>query len=376
VEGSAVLDVPDVDQGSFLKSMLGRLNICSKEYLIRQYDHEVKGGSVIKPLVGVLRDGPGDAAVLRPLLDRKEGVVLAHGICPKFSDFDTYWMMANAIDEAVRGAVAVGADPMTLAGVDNFCWCDPVQSERTPDGHYKLAQLVRANQALADFCIAFNSPCISGKDSMKNDYTGSGIKISIPPTVLYTILGKIPDVAKAVSSDFKKSGESVYVLGPTGRDLAGSEVSSQLGIVAGTVPKVDSCSANKRYAALHKAIMEGLVSACHDLSDGGLAVSLAEMAFGGRCGAVVEIASVPLGCGFEQGGNVTEVLYSESASRLLVAVPEHFRNKFEALFTGQIYARIGETTESGELVITHNGTKILAESVESLAEAFKATLNW
>ena len=369
----AKLDMPIGEQGTFLKRMLGRLNICSKEYLIRQYDHEVKGGSVIKPLVGVKRDGPGDAAVLRPLLDRKEGLVLSHGICPKFSDFDTYWMMANAIDEAVRGAVAVGADPMSLAGVDNFCWCDPVQSERTPDGHYKLAQLVRANQALADFCIAFNSPCISGKDSMKNDYAGGGVKISIPPTVLYTILGKIPDAGKAVSSDFKQAGESIYILGRTARELAGSEAASELDIVVGSVPKVYSSTANARYAVLHNAIMKGLVSACHDLSDGGLAVALAEMALGGRRGADVDVSLLP---GLDLEITLTELLYSESASRLLVTVPEQHRKAFEALFAGQEFARIGETTVGSDLILRMGALTVLTENTDVLAEAFKATLNW
>lgn len=373
VDKDAKLDMPVEEQGAFLKTMLGRLNICSKEYIIRQYDHEVKGGSVVKPLVGVKRDGPGDAAVIRPLLERKEGVVLSHGICPKFSDFDTYWMMANAVDEAVRGAVAAGADPMTLAGVDNFCWCDPVQSERTPDGHYKLAQLVRANQALADFCIAFNVPCISGKDSMKNDYTGGGVKISIPPTVLFTILGKIPDSEKALTSDFKQAGESIYILGRTARELAGSEAASELGMNAGSVPVVDSSSANARYAALHKATLKGLVSACHDLSDGGFAVALAEMALGGRRGADVDITLAP---GMDIGMTVTEFLYSESASRLLVTVPEKHRDAFEELFDGQDFARIGETTAGTNLVVRIGKLALFSEGVERLADAFKSTLKW
>lgn len=127
-----------VDQAELLKAMLGRLNICSKEYLIRQYDHEVKGGSVVKPLTGVKRDGPSDAGVIRPILESEAGLVISHGICPKYSDYDAYWMMANAMDEGIRNAVAVGADPDRMAGVDNFCWCDPVQSEKTPDGEYKL----------------------------------------------------------------------------------------------------------------------------------------------------------------------------------------------------------------------------------------------
>ena len=366
-----VVETPASNQGTLLRSMLGRLNICSKEYLIRQYDHEVKGGSVIKPLVGVLRDGPGDAAVLRPLLDREEGIVLSHGICPKFSDYDTYWMMANAIDEAVRGAVAVGANPDTLAGVDNFCWCDPVQSERTPDGHHKLAQLVRANQALADFCIAYGVPCVSGKDSMKNDYTGGGVKISIPPTVLFSVLGSMPNVGNAVSSDFKSPGEVIYILGFTGRELAGSEVASELNAACVRVPQVDATTAKARYKALYAAIGARAVSACHDLSDGGLGVALAEMALGGRCGAIVDIAAVPA-----EKMTDTELLYAESASRLLVTVPVVNIPAFEALFRGQVFAKIGETTDSPDLVIRNVGVQVLSEPVEELARAFKATLDW
>ena len=160
------MPVPE-DQNGLLKKMLGRLNICSKEYVVRQYDHEVQGRSAIKPMVGVKADGPSDAGVLRPEFGSDRGLVVSHGICPQFSDYDTYWMMANAIDEGIRNAVAVGGDISHMAGCDNFCWCDPVQSESTPDGHYKLAQLVRANQALAHYCLGFGVPCVSGKDSMK-----------------------------------------------------------------------------------------------------------------------------------------------------------------------------------------------------------------
>ena len=375
------------DQNSLLLKMLGRLNICSKEDIIRQYDHEVKGGSVIKPLVGALQDGPGDAAVLRPLLDSDEGIVLSHGICPKFSDADTYWMMANAIDEAVRNAVAVGADPERLAGVDNFCWCDPVQSEKTPDGHYKLAQLVRSCKALEDFCLGFGVPCVSGKDSMKNDYTGGGAKISIPPTVLFSVLGHIPDVNQAVSSDFKRPGDVVYLLGRTGNELGGSEVAAELGIEGGAVPQVDFVSAKARYALVHKAIRGGLVSACHDCSDGGLAVALAEMALGGRLGASIRLGAVPLdgvagGAGLEKTtASLTALLYSESASRLLLTVPEAKVAAFEALFTldsgcklGADAARIGEVTEAPVLEFSLGGKQVLRVESEALAAAFKATL--
>ena len=201
--------------GKAILGMLSRLNICSKESVVRQYDHEVQGGSVIKPLVGAENDGPSDAAIIRPLLDSMEGVVVAHGICPRYSDIDTYHMTACAIDEAIRNAVAVGADLDNLAGLDNFCWCDPVKSAKTPDGEYKLAQLVRSNMAIYDYTTAFGVPCISGKDSMKNDYQIGKTKISIPPTILYSVIGKIKDVRKAVTMDAKRPQDLVYIIGET-----------------------------------------------------------------------------------------------------------------------------------------------------------------
>jgi phosphoribosylformylglycinamidine synthase len=200
-----------------LLQMLGRLNICSKEWVIRQYDHEVQGRSVIKPLVGKHDDGPADAAVLRPLLDSMEGVIVANGICPRYSDIDTYHMAANAIDEAIRNVIAVGGGLGHIAGLDNFCWPDPVFSDKTPDGPYKLAQLVRANQALYDYCTAYGVPCISGKDSMKNDYQIGDTKISVPPTLLFSVIASMPDVRKAITMDVKQPVDLVFILGEPSR---------------------------------------------------------------------------------------------------------------------------------------------------------------
>ena len=359
------------DQNALLCRMLGRLNICSKEYVVRQYDHEVRGGSVVKPMTGVLCDGPSDAGVLRPILESEAGLVISHGICPKFSDYDTYWMMANAVDEGIRNAVAVGGNPEKMAGVDNFCWCDPVQSEKTPDGEYKMAQLVRACKALSDFCTDFGVPCISGKDSMKNDYTGGGVKISIPPTVLFSVMGVIDDVKHAVTSDFKKPGDKIYILGKTARELAGSEVAEELGVACGIVPRVDAAAAGIRYRKLHQLMTERLISACHDLSDGGLAVALAEMSIGGRLGASVNLANVPA----EAGLSATETLYSESASRLLVSVNADKAAIFEAVF-GDDAALLGEVTDCGRLTIAGADGNIVDLPVENLAAAFKKTLDW
>ncbi|MBP3730656.1 MAG: phosphoribosylformylglycinamidine synthase, partial [Mailhella sp.] len=365
------LCVPQEDMQAFLPRMLSRLNICSKEYMIRQYDHEVRGGSVVKPLVGLKQDGPADAAVFRPRLESERGVVLSHGICPRYSDYDAYWMIANAIDEGVRNAVAAGGDPDYMAGVDNFCWCDPVESPKTPDGRVKMGKLVRACQALEEFCEAYGCPCISGKDSMKNDYSWGDVKISIPPTVLFSVIGVIDDVNKAMTSDFKRAGDRIYLLGRTYREMAGSEAASELGLKGARVPHVNASEALARYRYVHKAITQGLVSACHDLSDGGLAVAAAEMAIGGRLGARLDIA----GIGSPDGLNDTEALYSESASRLLVTVPQEKTAAFEAL-AGADAICLGTVCDDQELYFARDGQELFSCPVDSMVSAFKGTLNW
>ena len=293
-------------------------------------------------------------------------------------------MMANAIDEAVRNAVAVGADPSRLAGVDNFCWCDPVQSEKTPDGTYKLAQLVRAGRALEHFCLGFGVPCVSGKDSMKNDYTGGGAKISIPPTVLFSILGHIPDVKLAVTSDFKQPGDAIYLLGMTWDELGGSELAGELGLKGGRVPEVDLQSARTRYQLAFRAMQSKLVNACHDLSDGGLAVALAEMALGGRLGATVDLDAVPAASLAGERPTGTVLLYAESASRLLVTVPQDRISEFETLFAKHLggsgavadAARIGTVSAEADLSVNSGKAEILRVDAGSMAKAFKGTFDW
>ncbi|MBQ7585781.1 MAG: phosphoribosylformylglycinamidine synthase subunit PurS [Desulfovibrionaceae bacterium] len=366
------LEVSSLDEGAFLKTMLGRLNICSKEYIVRQYDHEVKGGSAIKPLCGLKQDGPTDAAVFRPVLESDAGLVVSHGICPKFSDYDTYWMMANAMDEAIRNAVCVGGNPQAMAGVDNFCWCDPIVSPKNPDGEYKLAQLVRACQALRHFSLAYNLPCISGKDSMKNDYTHEEKRISIPPTVLFTILGVIPNVICTQTSDFKQPGDHIFILGGTWRELGGSEAYAELGLDSDRVPRVDALSAKVRYETIYNLMLKRSLSAAHDLSDGGLAVALAEMCIGGRLGAKIDLLMVPC----LEAMNRQELLYSESASRMLVSCRPEMGVILETFGCWQICRRIGTVTDDGYLTIHSGQSQILREPVEDLAKHFKATLDF
>jgi len=356
-----------------LKRMLARLNICSKESVVRQYDHEVQGGSVIKPLVGAQNDGPSDAAVIRPLLNSMEGVVVAHGICPRYSDIDTYHMTACAIDEAIRNAVAVGADIDNLAGLDNFCWCDPVKSSKTPDGEYKLAQLVRANMAIYDYTTALGVPCISGKDSMKNDYQIGKTRISIPPTILYSVIGGIKDVRKAVTMDAKKPGDLVYVIGETKDEMGGSEWFALHNFTGNNVPRVNAIKARKIYRSLHKAIQKGIIASCHDCSDGGMAVALAETSIAGEMGMDIDLNSVP----YEGKKRDDYILFSESASRFIITIHPEEQRKLEKIMDGNITGLIGVVTGDGLFQMTGmNGRLIIKEKIKKLKEAWQKPLNF
>ncbi|MBI2353585.1 MAG: phosphoribosylformylglycinamidine synthase subunit PurS [Deltaproteobacteria bacterium] len=357
-----------------LMALLGTLNICSKESVVRRYDHEVQGGSVVKPFSGIANDGPSDAAVVRPILDSFEGVVTAHGICPRYSDIDTYHMTANAIDEALRNYVAVGGSLDLVAGLDNFCWCDPVLSEKTPDGPYKMAQLVRSNQALYDVCLAYNLPLISGKDSMKNDFYDGSVKISIPPTLLFSVIGRIEDARKAVTMDVKRPGDIVYLLGKSGDELGGSEYLALKGAVGNRVPVVDTAKAYRRYQAYHEAVVQGVVASCHDLSDGGLAVAAAESAFAGGFGMTLDLSRI-LWKGDEAGRNDAALLFSESASRHLVTVHPDKREAFETIMSGNCFASIGEVTGEAVLTITGlSGAAVVKAELAELKEAWQRTL--
>jgi len=366
------------DLGATLEAMLRRLNLCSGEKKARQYDHEVKGLSVLKPYQGLRDDVPGDATVFLAEPGGREGIVLARGVAPQYSDIDTYHMMANVIDEAVRRVVAVGGRLDRIAGLDNFCWPDPVQSETTPDGHYKLAQLVRANQALYDICTAYGVPCISGKDSMKNDSTRGGVKISIPPTVLFSVVGKMDDVAKAVTLDAKRPGDLVYVVGLTRPELGASEYYAHMGealagkrYVGNRVPQVDPERALAVYRALEQAIQEELLHSCHTPARGGLGAALARVAFGGEVGLEVDLRRVPQ----EAVERDDHLLFSESAGRFVVTLPPRHRERFETVMAGTPFAEVGRVLEERRLRLTGlAGKPIMEADVMALKRSWQETL--
>ena len=361
-----------------LLGLLGALNVCSKEFKSRQYDGEVKGLSVVKPFVGMQSDMPSDATVMRVEYASNAGIILAEGINPFFSDLDTYAMMASVIDEAVRRVVSVGGQLGTIAGLDNFCWPDPVLSEKTPDGPYKMAQLVRANQALFDVCTAYLVPPISGKDSMKNDSVRGGRKISIPPTVLFSTIAKMDDVRKAVTMNFKQAGDLIYVIGLTQDELGASEfhrwLAAEQGTPAnygGTVPSLDVPRALCTYRAMNAAIEAGLLRSSHTPTLGGLAVAFALAALGGDLGAEIALDVVP------HAGKLSDdaLLFAESNSRFVVTCAPEQAAALEEKFRGLPRARVGTIAATRTLKITTAKRTLVDADLDALRKNFKKTLN-
>ncbi|MBL7175320.1 MAG: phosphoribosylformylglycinamidine synthase subunit PurS [Desulfobacteraceae bacterium] len=360
--------------GSLLKTMLLRPNICSKNWIVRQYDHEVQGGSVIKPLVGKRRDMPSDAVVVRPILESSRGIASSQSLNPFFSEVDTYHMTATVIDEAVRKILAVGGDPDHIGGVDNFCWptiqYHPVKN---PDGKYKAAQLIRSIWALRDYCLAFGIPLLSGKDSMYIDGDlegpyGERRKISGMPTLLFTVSSVIGDIRKCVTMDAKCPGDLVYVLGETKNELGGSEYYQLMGETGLHVPKVDVTAVWPQYLALHRAIQQELVSSVHAVSRGGLAIHLAMVAMGGELGMEIHLESVPS----DDDISDTQILYSESAGRFVMTVDPEKREAFERFFFGMAIGRVGFVTESPLFRIRDRYRSwIIEEEVSQLKDCWK-----
>ena len=354
------------DLGGALMAVLGSWNVCSKEWVIRQYDHEVQGGNVLKPLVGRNNDGPGDATIIRPVLDSDKGVIVSNGINFKFGDIDPYWMAASVIDEALRQIVAVGGNLERVALLDNFCWGDTGKPE-------VLGALVRASQACHDMALAYGTPFISGKDSLNNEFEHEGRTISIPHTLLVSAIGIMDDVNRAVSMDFKQAGDLIYIVGATCREMGGSEYFRTRGFIGSSVPKVNPQQAKKLMDSLSKATGQGLVRACHDCSEGGIGVAVAEMAFAGGLGASVKLKEVPLGEPVERDDFV---LFSESNSRFLAEVAPEHKNEFERVMKGTSFTVIGQVTEADSLEIEGLKGAEVRISLSELKEAWQKPLRW
>ncbi len=356
-----------------LARILSSLNVASKHWVIRQYDHEVQGASVIKPLVGVAEDGPSDAAVIAPRLGASRGVVIACGMNPRYGDLDPYWMAASAIDEAVRNCVAVGSDPQRIAILDNFCWGDCERPET-------LGTLVRAAIACGEIAVELGTPFISGKDSLNNEFSyldpNSGQKrtIAIPATLLISAIGQVDDIASCVTMDLKQAGNLLYVVGSTKNELGGSHFALVEQLTGGQVPVVDAAAARQTFAAVHAAIAAGSVRACHDLSEGGLAVAIAEMCFAGGLGARLDLRGVPT---TDASLHPLVTLFSESNTRFLCEVEPNQAAEFERHLADIPHARLGEVVTDPVLRIAdgENDSYLIAD-INQLKRAWQQPLDW
>jgi phosphoribosylformylglycinamidine synthase len=365
------------DYTADLLAILRHWDVCSKEWIVRQYDHEVQARTVIKPLVGARDDGPGDASVVLPVRGSTRGLAVGCGINPRYGKLDPYAMAGCVIDEAIRNCVAVGADPEKIAILDNFCWGNTERPET-------LGSLVRAAEACRDVSLAYQTPFISGKDSLNNEYTHEGRSLAIPPTLLISAIGIVPDVRQAVTMDLKAIGNVLYVLGHTRRELGGSLWAAIHGEAGGSVPRVDRDQAPGLFRALHEAMRQGLIRSCHDLSEGGLAVALAEMALAGGLGVAASLEEMP---GADDGLDGFTLLFSESPTRFVLEVAAADMACVEEVFQSWPLGVVGVVGGvvpghyAGEgpprLIITGRDLSLLVDApLDELKEAWQRPLRW
>jgi phosphoribosylformylglycinamidine synthase len=358
-----------VGEGNALaREFLARDNLRSFEDLARTYDHEVKGLTVVRPWVGLHRDVPADAAVFLVAHDGgTTGYALAEGVFPTYSDRDAHAMAQAGVDLAVRRVIAAGARPDRIALLDNYCWPDPLEGPRNPDARHKAAQLVRASRGLAEICVAFGTPLVSGKDSMKNDAVVGGRRISIPPTLLASAIAIVPDVRRAVTLEAGGPGELLLLVGDTRDELGCGEWAARRGDGGGAVPRCDPAAFRARYEKVAAALAAGLATAAHAPGRGGLLPSLFFMARAAGAGLAVDLARAPAAGrpGWEA------LLFGESAGRLLLAARPERAGALEAALAGLPVARIGAFDGSARLRIGLAGRPIVDDAVEALARAWK-----
>jgi phosphoribosylformylglycinamidine synthase len=363
---------PPADWETLLVDFMARPNLAAKEWITRQYDHEVQGTSVLKPLGGVRRDVPNDAAVAMPVLGSFRGLALTQVVHPAYSRIDTYPMVAAVIDEAVRRLLAAGGDLDHIGGVDNFCWPGiEYDARRNPDGKYKAAQLVRANWALRDGCRAYGIPLLSGKDSMYvdghlADPYGRRQKVSAQPTLMFTASSVMDDVRRCQTMDFKDSGDSLYLVGMTRDELGGSEYYEMMGQVGLNVPRTDFTANLELYQAFQAAYREGLFASVKALGRGGLAAALIYSALASDRGFSVDLARMAV------DGDLDPVrrLFSESTGRLLVSVRSAGVARFEEIMAGRPSAFLGKTRADEIALIKMDGLNLVRMAIDRLRAGF------
>jgi phosphoribosylformylglycinamidine synthase len=351
-----------------LLAILSSYNVASKEWVIRQYDHEVQGGSVIKPLAGVTNDGPGDAAVIRPKFNSDRGIAISCGMNPYYGDLDPYRMALSGIDEAIRNLICVGARFDRIALLDNFCWGDCTRPET-------FGALVRAAQACYDGAMGYGTPFISGKDSLNNEFVcEDGRRIIIPSTLLISAIGIVDDIHRCVTMDLKRAGNLLFIVGLTRSEMGGSHYYQIHGQTGGTVPDVDLEIAAETARRISGAIADGLIRSCHDCSEGGLAVALAEMAFSGGLGVEADLRGLPAA---EDCNRTDRQIFSESNARYIVEVPPDRYEAFARRMLNLPFGQIGEVISERKLIIRDVERQVVVEAdLDALKEAWQKPLRW
>ncbi|MGB0452453.1 MAG: phosphoribosylformylglycinamidine synthase subunit PurL [Bacteriovoracaceae bacterium] len=369
----------NVQLSEMIKDVLSHPNIASKENLVRQYDHEVQASTVIKPFAGKTQIGPNDCGGIwmKPKGGGEDNVILTGvGLCPQYSKFDTYHMAQMAVDEALRNVVSSGGNPKRTAILDNFCWPDPVESSKNPDGKMKLAQLVRCCHGLSDISETYGLPLISGKDSMKNDFygkslTGDDVKISILPTLLVTAMSQTK-IEHTIDTAFKSEGDDIFLVGQIWGGLTLSVFEEKFDILNPKYLKINKvrCSENlKTYEGLHGAISQNLLQSCHDISDGGLMTSVLESSFGGGLGVDLEFGNIP---GLNSYDDLLAFLFHEASGRFVVSVSPNKLRLFEVAMKGIPKVRIGQVKDDGLVSIQRKTKNELKANLNEFENAWKS----
>jgi len=367
---------PNLDEVKIQESLIemaGKLNICSTEFVSRQYDHEVGGGSVLKPVVG---EGEiiSEISIVRPVLTSKKAVGISQSLFPRYGEIDSYHMASCAIDTSIKNLVCSGIPFGKIALMDNFCWCSSDEPER-------LGELKRAVEACYDGAVAYRAPFISGKDSMFNDFKGfdknnNSIKISVPPTILISSIGVMDDYSKSVSLEVKFDGDLIYVIGKTKNELGGSEFYSYLGekergksYIGNNVPVVDFEISKNIYQKITNLINNDLIVSAMPVNFGGLGIAFMKMAIGGKLGVEIDLNKIPK----SDDLNDIQILYSQSCSRIVITINPQRQKEFEQILDGIPFSLVGKVTSNNKINIKGINQEALID-VDEIEISYKKTL--
>ncbi len=351
----------DSDLAGDLKQLFGDFAIVSREPIIREYDHEVQGNTVLKPLAGATADAPQDASVID--IDGSDKLMsLALAILPEWGKTDPYAMGTGTVDETVRQLVLAGTNPDKIALLDNFCMGNP-------ECPTELGRIVECAKGIREAALAYGAPYVSGKDSFYNYFETEDGPVNIPVTFLCSGFGVVEDASHVRGSSLRRSDSVLFLVGNTEDEMGGSVYARVKGVKDCKVPQTDCAASFAIYKQYYdKALTQGLVLSAHDLSEGGLAVAAAEMAFSGKGGITLNLDALPTVGGWK---NNAVPCFGESTGRFLVEVDPDMADEFAAAMAGTPCARIGSATTDGKLTITAGGATVLQAEIAELKNIWK-----